>query len=131
MDPEEKKIKTTLKLSPVTNLFPKDLKSTSTFFQKLCFLLKVVVGKVEDEHIFVSPVIVTCVACYQILPPNTFQISRSAIIIRQYDYEPNLSIDSPPQPSISLFFHFIFFHFHFLFHFFPFFSSNSTFFLPN
>lgn len=89
----ENKVKTTLKMFPVTNLYPKDLISTSVFFRKLCFLLKVVVGKVESVPIYVSPSRVSCTAAYRMLPPDSFQIPESGIIIRPYDYDSHLSVD--------------------------------------
>ncbi|KAG0139957.1 hypothetical protein CROQUDRAFT_693264 [Cronartium quercuum f. sp. fusiforme G11] len=89
----ENKVKTMLKILPVTNLYPKDLESASHFFHKLCFLLKVVVGKVKDQHCYISPARVSCAACYRMLLPDTFQILESGIIIRPYDYESHLSMD--------------------------------------
>lgn len=81
-----------LKIAPVHNLYPKDLDSLTKFFCKLCYLLKVVVGRLETSTVLLSPSLVTSVAAYRKLSPDTFNIPADGIIVRPYDYDSTLSV---------------------------------------
>ncbi|EGG01735.1 uncharacterized protein MELLADRAFT_110771 [Melampsora larici-populina 98AG31] len=88
----EGKWNTVFLVNPINNLFPKDLDSTSKDFRYILFLLKAVVGIVEEEFTYLSPQSVSCVAAYRLLPPHTFGIAEAGIILRPSDYNSQLSI---------------------------------------
>lgn len=83
---------TALLVNPITNLFPKKKDSPSHSFRYILFLLKSVVGKVDEEFIIVRPEKVVCVAAYRLLPEKTFGIESGGIILRPYDYDAQLDV---------------------------------------
>ncbi|KAG0149623.1 hypothetical protein CROQUDRAFT_39610 [Cronartium quercuum f. sp. fusiforme G11] len=79
-------------VSPINNLYPKDLESPSCFFRYIIFLLKCVVGKIDKDHVIVPTESIVCVAAYRLLPPDVFGIKDNGIILRPYDYNSQLDI---------------------------------------
>lgn len=86
-------VNTILRLYPVDNIYRQDSESVTHFFRNLCSLLKVVVGRLEENTVYISPHSVTSFAAYQSLPDDTFSILNRGIIIRTYDYDSHLSVD--------------------------------------
>ncbi|KAG0150705.1 hypothetical protein CROQUDRAFT_676435 [Cronartium quercuum f. sp. fusiforme G11] len=86
------KWETVLLVSPINNLYPKELESPSRIFRYLIFLLKCVVGKIDKNHVIVPTESVVCVASYCLLPPDVFGIKDNGIMLRPYDYNSQLNI---------------------------------------
>ncbi|EGG10472.1 uncharacterized protein MELLADRAFT_103067 [Melampsora larici-populina 98AG31] len=88
----KEKWETVLLVSPINNLYPKDLESPSRIFRYLIFLLKCVVGQIDKHHIILPTKSVVCVAAYRLLPTDVFGIKDNGIMLRPYDYNSQLDI---------------------------------------
>ncbi|KAG0142861.1 hypothetical protein CROQUDRAFT_49650 [Cronartium quercuum f. sp. fusiforme G11] len=79
-------------INPINNLFPKDLQSPSKWFRYILFLLKVVVGQIDDEFLYLAPKCVCSTAAYRLLSSNVFGIPEGGIILQPYDYDSQLEL---------------------------------------
>ncbi|KAG0139503.1 hypothetical protein CROQUDRAFT_54629, partial [Cronartium quercuum f. sp. fusiforme G11] len=79
-------------INPIKNLYPKDLQSPSKWFRYILFLLKAVVGQVDDEFVYLAPKCVHATAAYRLLPSNVFGIPEGGIILRPYEYDSQLEL---------------------------------------
>ncbi|KAG0148645.1 hypothetical protein CROQUDRAFT_41132 [Cronartium quercuum f. sp. fusiforme G11] len=79
-------------INPIDNLFPKDLQSPSKWFCYILFLLKAVVGQVDNEFLYLAPKCVHATAAYCLLPSNVFGIPEGGIILWPYEYDSQLEL---------------------------------------
>lgn len=84
--------KTVCLVSPIHNVYPKELESSSRLFWYVIFLLKCIVGQIEKSRVIVPTESVVCVAAYRLLPPDVFEIKDDGIILQPYDYNSQLDI---------------------------------------
>lgn len=81
-----------LLVNPIENLFPKAEVSPLRFFRYILFLHKCVVGKIDQEFVYVSPKKVVSVAAYRLLPEDVFGIDEGGIVLCPFDYASQVDI---------------------------------------
>ncbi|KAG0143059.1 hypothetical protein CROQUDRAFT_202380 [Cronartium quercuum f. sp. fusiforme G11] len=79
-------------INPIKNLYPKDLQSPSKWFCYILFLLKAIVGQVEEEFVYLAPKCVCATAAYCLLPSNVFGIPEGGIILQPFEYDSQLQL---------------------------------------
>ncbi|MBW0495010.1 hypothetical protein O181_034725 [Austropuccinia psidii MF-1] len=73
--------RTSILIHVIINCFAKDLKSPRKKFHFLCYMMKVVIGRVSTIKRFICPSKIISNAAYQNLPPNSFGICTNGIAL--------------------------------------------------